>query len=317
MADSGDVSYPNTVCKYQSLLLVTFLAPVVDKINSEASKTTSELNDLKNSRVTPSTTTADGQPLTHYHSLLYSLLSVSFPNTLRAWEQPRATAVSFATVISFIFAARYLPILRWAFKFLYMSLGLTAAVEETHEAVLEDVSQLSNFFLIEFQRILFAENVVHTVAAFFAAFTGYWLIRFVPLWGLALIAVTTAYIGPLVYISNREIIDEQIQNLQDLIAAQTNQLKDLAGEHTSHATGLVKQYVGDYSKQAQEYIGRRSASPEVAKAPAPAPAPAPVKSEPAAEPLIKTEDFPEAPKAEPQAQPVESVETEPEHLVAA
>lgn len=186
--------------------------------------------------------------------------------------------------------------------------------------MLEDVSQLSDFFLIEFQRILFAENVVHTVAvrfpegfmcrwnvsdtqqAFAAAFTGYWLIRFIPLWGLAVIAVTTAYFGPLVYISNREIIDEQINNVQAIISSQTDQLKNMAGEHTSHATGLMKQYVGEYSSKAQEYIGRRSASPEMAKAPTP------VKTEPAAEPLIKTEDFPEAPKVEPVAQSVETAE---------
>ncbi|KAJ5303668.1 hypothetical protein N7476_010467 [Penicillium atrosanguineum] len=320
MADSGDVSYPNTS------------SPVVDKVKSEASKTSSELRDLKNSRVIPSTTTDNGQPLTHYHSLLYSLLS---------WEQPRATAVSYASVIGFIFAARYLPLLRWAFKFLYMSLGLTAAVEiaghvilkqgiassfrprryytipkETHEAVLEDISQLLDFFLIEFQRILFAENVAHTVGAFFAAFTGYWLIRFVPLWGLAVIAVTTAYFGPLVYISNREIIDEQIANLQSIITSQTNQLKDMAGEHTSHATGVMKQYVGEYSSKAQEYIGRRSASPEMSKV-----APTPVKTEPISEPVIKTEDFPEAPKVEPVVESIESTEpaaqqTEREPLLA-
>jgi len=35
--------------------------------------------------------------------------------------------------------------------------------KETHEAVFEDLSQLVDFFLIEFQRILFAENVAHTV----------------------------------------------------------------------------------------------------------------------------------------------------------
>lgn len=312
MADSGDVSYPNTG------------SPVIDTVKSEASKTSGELRNLKNSRVTPSTTTDNGQPLTHYHSLLYSLLS---------WEQPRATAVSYASVVGFIFAARYLPLLRWAFKFLYMSLGLTAAVEivghvvlkqgiassfrprryytipkETHEAVFEDLSQLVDFFLIEFQRILFAENVAHTVGAFFAAFTGYWLIRFVPIWGLAVISVTVAYFGPLVYISNREIIDEQIANLQSIVSSQTNQLKDLAGEHTSHATGVMKQYVGEYSSKAQEYIGRRSASPEMSKV-----APAPVKTEPVSkpvisEPVIKTEDFPEAPKVEPVAQSVESTE---------
>ncbi|KAJ5662583.1 uncharacterized protein N7477_010199 [Penicillium maclennaniae] len=307
MADSGDVSYPNTG------------SPVIDTVKSEASKTSNELRDLKNSRVIPSTTTDNGQPLTHYHSLLYSLLS---------WEQPRATAVSYASVVGFIFAARYLPLLRWAFKFLYMSLGLTAAVEiaghvvlkqgiassfrprryytipkETHEAVFEDISQLLDFFLIEFQRILFAENVAHTVGAFFAAFTGYWLIRFVPLWGLAVIAVTTTYFAPLVYISNRDIIDEQIANLQSIITSQTNQLKDLAGERTSHATDVMKQYVGEYSSKAQEYIGRRSASPEMSKA-----APTPVKTEPVSEPAIKTEDFPEAPKIEPVVQSIESTE---------
>lgn len=36
--------------------------------------------------------------------------------------------------------------------------------KQTQEAILEDVTQLSDFFLIEFQRVLFAENVVHTVA---------------------------------------------------------------------------------------------------------------------------------------------------------
>lgn len=115
--------------------------------------------------------------------------------------------------------------------------------------------------------------------------------------------MTVAYLGPLVYISNREIIDEQIANLQEIICSQTNQLKDLAGERTSHATGVMKQYVGEYSHKAQEYIGRRSASPEVTKVPTP------VKTEPVAEPTIKTEDFPEAPKVEPIAQPVETVES--------
>jgi hypothetical protein len=35
--------------------------------------------------------------------------------------------------------------------------------KETVEAVLEDLEQLVDFFLIEFQRVLFAENVLHTV----------------------------------------------------------------------------------------------------------------------------------------------------------
>ncbi|KAJ5779844.1 Reticulon [Penicillium paradoxum] len=318
---SGDVTYPNTG------------SPIVDNVKSEASRTGQELRQLQDSRVTPSTTTADGQPLTYYHSLIYSLLS---------WEQPRATAVSYASVVTFIFAARYLPLLRWALKFLYMLLGLTATVEiaghvilkqgvasgfrprryytvpkETVEAVLDDLEQLVDFFLIEFQRIVFVENVVHTVFAFIAAFTGYWLIRFIPFWGFAVIAVTTTYFAPLIYMTNREIIDEQIQNAQEIIQSQTTQLREIAGERTSHATDLMKQYVDEYSSMAQEFIpSRRSVSPETTKVASPIKRETvvqPVKTEPiadftapVAEPAIKHEDFPEAPQAAPVAQAPES-----------
>ena len=39
------------------------------------------------------------------------------------WENPRATALTFTATVLFIFAARYLPALRWSFKVLYMTLG--------------------------------------------------------------------------------------------------------------------------------------------------------------------------------------------------
>ena len=104
------------------------------------------------------------------------------------WEHPRATAITFAMTIAFIFAARYLPILRWVMKAFYVAFGITAAAEiagrtvmsqglassfrprryytipkETLERSLDDVEQLINFFVIEFQRVLFAENPLHTV----------------------------------------------------------------------------------------------------------------------------------------------------------
>lgn len=49
---------------HQSTLTSFLTGPIVDNVKSEASRTGDELRDLKNSRVTPSTTTADGQPLT-------------------------------------------------------------------------------------------------------------------------------------------------------------------------------------------------------------------------------------------------------------
>lgn len=323
MASSGDVKYP----------AVNGPAAVADNVAAEASKTTAELRGLKDAKVTPSAKTTTGQQLTHYHSLVYSLLS---------WERPRATAISFASVVFFILAARFLPLLRWVFKFLYISLGVTAAAEgagklilnqgltssfrprkyytlpkETVEGILEDLEQLADFFLIEFQRILFAENVLHTAAAFIAAFLSYWLIKIVPVWGLALLGTAVAYLGPLIYISNREIIDEQIAQIQQLVNAQANHAKELANQQTARATGLVKQYANDYSSKAHEYIGnRRSASPEAVKAPAPA-----VKVEPISPPKFQTTDFPEAPKTEPvvdshEPEPAASTENKQEPLLA-
>ncbi|KAL4936620.1 hypothetical protein BDV06DRAFT_89605 [Aspergillus oleicola] len=316
MADNaGEVKYPDTRTDLRDPITN---GPIADSIKYQASNTRQEFRDLKSAKVVPSTTTATGQPLTYYHSLLYSLLS---------WEQPRATAASYASVVAFIFAARYLPLLRWFFKFLYVVLFFTGVAEiggrlllsqgvttsfrprkyytlpkETIEAVVEDFEQLVDFVLIEFQRILFAENIVHTIAGFSAAFSAYWLIKILPFWGLSLLAVTIAYLGPLAYINNRELIDSQIEHAQQLVNDQATQLKGLAEERTYHATGVVKQYVGDYSNKAQEYIGnRRSVSPEVAKPPRPV-----VKREPEPEAIVKTSDFPEAPKDEPVAQSIET-----------
>ena len=166
---------------------------------------------------------------------------------------------------------------------------------EALEASLEDVEQLINFFVIEFQRVLFAENVVHTVAGFVAALLSYWLIKIVPFWGLSLIAVSCIYMGPLIYMTNKELIDHHLKNASEVANAQANQLKDLAGHHTARAQETVKSYAGDYSAKAQEYIGNargRSTSPEVNTSKPTSNAP--IKSEPGSG--LSDSDFPHAPK---------------------
>ena len=191
---------------------------------------------------------------------------------------------------------------------LVLSQGLTSSFRpkkyytiprETLEASLEDFEQLINFFVIEFQRIVFAENVTATVAAFAASVVSYWLIKIVPLWGLSLIAVSCIYLGPLIYMTNKELIDEHISNASNVINQQAGQVRDLAGHHSARAQETVKAYAGDYSAKAQEYIGSargRSSSPEVNTKPM---SNAPVKSEPGSEPKYGASDFPHAPKQEP------------------
>ena len=153
--------------------------PMADKARNETAATRSEFSNLAASKQVPDTQTATGQNLTHYHSFFYELLS---------WQNPRATAISYASIVLFVIIGRYVPLARYILKGLYIVLGITAAAEtaghfilgqgvasqmrpkryytiprETLESVMEDLVELANFFVIEFQRIVFAENVGVTI----------------------------------------------------------------------------------------------------------------------------------------------------------
>lgn len=124
----------------------------------------------------------------------------------------------------------------------------------------------------------------------------YHLVKIMPLWGLAVTAVTTLFLVPLVYTSNQELIDTQLKNVGNIISEQSQQFRTIATKQTAHATDLTKQYMGDYSAKAQELLGRRSASPEAVPKPAAAP------SEPSHG--VKETDFPTAPTEEPKVDEV-------------
>lgn len=143
----------------------------------------------------------------------------------------------------------------------------------------------------------------------------YWLIKFLPFWGLSFIAVTIAFFGPLTYMNNHEVIDAHIEEAQSLVNAQASQLKSQAEQHTTHAKSVVKQYYDEYSTKAEGYlIPRRpvSKSPEMTKTPA-----SEIKKEPSAEPEINPSAFPEAPKAEPVAESFGQATGAQEPLLAA
>jgi hypothetical protein len=287
--------------------------PVADSIKDQHAKTSTEFSNLAASKTTPRTPAATGQPLTQYHSFFYSLLS---------WQHPRASGIAYLSTVLFIFAARYLDILRYTFKATYMILAVTVLAEALGKAVLStglttqirprkyytvsretlnsfigDVHELINFFVIEAQQIVFAENLLASTAALFAAFLSYYLIKVVPFWGLSLMATTVLFGVPLIYTTNQELIDEQLENVSQLVSKQTEQVKSLASQHASSVTESTKHLVGDYSAKAQEMIGNargRSVSPTLSKA-------APVKTE---APAYKTEDFPNAPKEEFKSTPI-------------
>lgn len=287
--------------------------PIAESVKDQSAKTQSEFSNLAASRTTPATPAATGQQLTHYHSFFSSLLS---------WNNPRASGIAYASVVLFIFAVRYLDLLRYAFKATYVTLFFTVLAEasgkalfgegfvtklrprkyytirkETLDSLTGDFYELLNFFVIESQRIVFAENVAASAAAFLGAFISYYLIKIVPLWGLALLTTSTFFLGPLVYKTNKEAIDAQLANASSIINQQTKQARELASQHAARAADATKQYAHDYTVKAQELVGNargRSTSPSLTK-----------KEN---SPAYKSEDFPAAPKEEFKAPAVKTEE---------
>ncbi|KAK0382161.1 hypothetical protein CPAR01_04902 [Colletotrichum paranaense] len=290
--------------------------PVAQSVKDQSAKTSNEFGNLAASRKTPANPAATGQPLTHYHSFFFELIS---------WNNPRASAIAYSSIVALIFAARYLDVLRYSLKLTWMVLGTTVLAEvagklvlnnglatqlrprryhviprETLDAAIGDVHELINFFVIEAQRIVFAENIGASAAAFIGSFIAYYLVKIVPFWGLSLIATTALFMVPLLYTSNQELIDAQLNRAGEVINQQTNQFRTVASKHTAEATNITKQYMGDYTAKAQQLLGRRSASPEAVSKPARVP------SADTAIPSVEEKDFPSAPKAD-----FESTTTEP------
>ncbi|GAP93468.1 putative cell lysis protein [Rosellinia necatrix] len=274
--------------------------PVAANMKNQSAKTSAELSNLADARRTPANPAATGQPLTHYHSFFSELLS---------WNNPRASAIAYTSVVALILAVRYLDIIRYFFKLTWMTLAVTVLAEgtgkailghglasqlrprryytiprETLDAMIGDIHELVNFFVIEAQRIVFAENVTVSSAAALSAFFSYFLAKIVPYWGLALLGITVLFMAPLIYATNQELIDHYVKEGSDMINSQTEQLRQVASERTLHATEITKQYMGDYTAKAQMMLHRgSSASPEPASKSA-------VKSG------VKETDFPQAPK---------------------
>ncbi|KAJ4164633.1 hypothetical protein LMH87_006296 [Akanthomyces muscarius] len=246
----------------------------------------------------------DAQPVTHYHSFFAELLS---------WKNPRNSAIAYGSIVTFILAARYFDIIRWAFKLSWMTLAVTISAEvagklvlnngitsqlrprryytihrDTVDGIIGDVHELANFFIIEGQRILFAENIGVSAIAGLAAFISYFLVKLVPYWGLAILGTTLAFFVPLVYAANKELIDEHLQNASEVINAQTAQVRDAAQKQADQLTTLGKQYAGDYTGKVQDMIRGR-------------PAPTAASAAPEKIPVAKAKgpDFPVAPTEEP------------------
>jgi len=98
--------------------------------------------------------------------------------------------------------------------------------------------------------------VAVTIAAFVSAFIGYYLIKIVPFWGLSLLTTSVIFLGPLVYITNKELIDGHVEHASNVVSAQASQVKDLASQHTGKAFESIKASTSDYTDKASSMIGQ-------------------------------------------------------------
>lgn len=106
--------------------------------------------------------------------------------------------------------------------------------------------------------------------------------QFVPMWGLALITTLVAYLGPLIYIQNKEVIDAQLEKGKNLASQQATQIKGLASQHAANASQTVQGLTQQYTTKAQETINQyrgRSPSAEIKKTDFPAAPKTELKSE--------------------------------------
>ncbi|KAL6860159.1 hypothetical protein ACO1O0_004185 [Amphichorda felina] len=286
MSDSAGSVLETTKANAAAAFSSMTSGPVAQNVKNQTAKASSELSTLAASRRTPSKPAATGQPLTHYHSFFQELLS---------WKNPRASAIALVSTLILIFAARYLDVTSLVLKLSWMALSVTVAAEvvgkflfnngfatqlrprkymtvsrETIDCLAGDAYELINFVVIESQRILYVESVPVSVAAAVTAFTGYLLSKVVPLWGLTVIATVLTFVLPLIYVANKELIDQQLKNASDIVEAQTSQVRSACQKQTEHITAIGKQYAGDYTGKVQEMLrGHSAAAPVIPKPAAP------------------------------------------------
>lgn len=220
----------------------------------------------------------DAPHLTHFHSFFYDTFS---------WTYPRTTGLLFAGSLGLILLGHFVDILRYAFKGLYITFAVVALVEyvgrpvtgtgfmtqlrpkkyyviprEHLEVLFVEAHDFLNFVVLEFQRVLFVENLGYTVASFFLSLISYFLIKLLPLWSLILIADVCLFTFPLVYLQNQEMIDAHLRNASNAVNKQVQNAKGIAGKHTAEYTNKAKAYATDLTGKVSSYQNRQKIPPK-------------------------------------------------------
>lgn len=97
---------------------------------------------------------------------------------------------------------------------------------------------------------------------------------------MALLGASTIFLGPLIYVLNKELIDSNIEYAGKVVTEQTQQVRDIAGQHTGKALESARSYAGEYAGAASDLLGKSR------------------QKIPAMTSSVQKEDFPAAPKTD-------------------
>jgi len=165
------------------------------------------------------------------------------------WEDPIRTLSSYIGALSILFMIHYVPLTQMVLKAGAMALGVMSVTEyvsrwfgsdtllarlrpreyrkipeSTLNSALKDIHDLVQGFVVQFQRIIFVQDLDKTFAAFLGITALYWTIKIVnPFW-LAVLSLSSVYIVSLVNssrgdevrhdakIGGKELADTAIEN---------------------------------------------------------------------------------------------------------
>jgi len=219
-------------------------------------KTANEISSLGYRSPPPPAEEEPEQYLTHFHNFFYDLFT---------WKFPRATGITFGVLLSTIVAFHYVNVLRYVFKGMYLLFAASAVAEfagkplgmqgfvsqirprryatvprDAIESIFAELHELLNFFVLEFQQLLFAENLFATIVAFVVSFIGYVAVKYISAWTLLLIGSIIAFTAPPLYLQNQEVIDDQIR-----------QMSEIVNEKMTLARSMGEKYANDAASQAR------------------------------------------------------------------
>ncbi|KAF8455289.1 Reticulon-domain-containing protein [Kalaharituber pfeilii] len=212
--------------------------------------------------------------LDRFHTSLYDLVT---------WKYPRATSFIFLSILSTIFAFRFVNVMRYVLKAAYILLGSVAALEyagkpmgykgvvsqlrpiryytiprESLEGIFDEIHDFLNFVIVEFQRVVFVENIFVTVVAFVTSFIGYFLIKYLPFWSLAFLATIAVFSGPYIYLNNQELIDAQINHYSEIANHKFIEARGYSEQYAGEAVHRARATATQLTEKVQNYTSRRA-----------------------------------------------------------